>query len=100
VRRRAAGPAIWGSADEDGRAAAGRREPLEFVEKLLTGSVVALRDGAGQHIGLVDAFQVVGDVLGVVLGAQVPLEGVDQAGPVVGRHGRTVAQPRGGRGMG
>ncbi len=34
----AGGPGIWGSAAEDGRAAAARRTPLEIVEKVLTNS--------------------------------------------------------------
>ncbi len=57
---------------------------------------------AGQErLGLANALQVAGGgVLGAVLGPQVPLEGADQAGPVGECHGRTVAQPRDGQGMG
>jgi hypothetical protein len=68
---------------------------------LAAGVHQAAAAGGQKRLRLAEALQVAGDgVLGAVLGPQVPLEGADQTRSVVGRHGRTVAQPRIGQGMG
>jgi hypothetical protein len=73
----------------------------ECLQVLAAGVQQAAAAAGEEGLGLAEAFQVAGDgVLGAVLGPQVPLEGADQAGSVVGCHGRTVAQPREGQGMG
>jgi hypothetical protein len=84
----------------------GRRPTLEEVaEERLQVGPAGVQQGpaaAGQErLGLADALQVALDrAAGAVLGPQVPLEGAEQAGCIVGCHGRTVAQPAEGQGMG
>ena len=73
----------------------------ERLQVLAAGIHQAAAAASQERLGLAEALQVAGDgVLGAVLGPQVPLEGADQAGSIVGCHGRTVAQPREGQGMG
>jgi hypothetical protein len=66
-----------------------RRPALEQLAEeglqVLAAGVQQAAAAAGEGLGLAEAFQVAGDgVLGAVLGPQVPLEGADQAGAVVG----------------